>query len=68
MYAFLNRLSPYEWDYSEPWKKDSDKIEYDMNLPNCLWHNWGSLMQQGSDISPRYMIPTKYVAMLGINE
>ena len=24
-----------------------------LTLHNCFWHNWGSLMQQGSDIAPK---------------
>ena len=47
------RLSPFEWENPTPWT-ESDEIEYDCTLHNCFWHNWGSLMQQGSDICPRY--------------
>ena len=28
-------------------------LENELTLHNCFWHNWGSLMQQGSDIAPK---------------
>ena len=66
---FLDRLSPYEWDFSEPWK-ESDEKEFDMNLHNCFWHNWGSLMQQGSDLAPRYRVlhhhPWESISTMGL--
>ena len=66
---FLDRLSPYEWDFSEPWK-ESDEKEFDMNLHNCFWHNWGSLMQQGSDLAPRYRVlchrPWETISTMGL--
>ena len=49
-----SRTTPYEWTNPHPCNDEADEVEYDMNLHNCLWHNWGSLMQQGSDICPRY--------------
>ena len=55
MSILFDRFSPYEWDYSEPWK-ECDEKEYEFNLANCLWHNWGSIMQQGSDLAPRYRV------------
>ena len=33
---------------------ETEEYEFDMNIMNCLWHNWGSVMEQGSDIAPRY--------------
>ena len=53
---YYPRLSPFEWDNPTPWI-ESDETENDCSLHNCFWHNWGSLMQQGSDICPRYMVP-----------
>jgi hypothetical protein len=50
---FAYRLTPYEWENPTPWK-ESDEVENTCTLHNCFWHNWGSLMQQGSDICPRY--------------
>ena len=56
------RLSPFEWENPTPWT-ESDEIEYDCTLHNCFWHNWGSLMQQGSDICPRYFLPPDKMKM-----
>merc|ERR1719264_1484339 len=44
----LARLTPFE-------------LENELTLHNCFWHNWGSLMQQGSDIAPK-AISTRMVA------
>ena len=35
---------------------EPDELENVLTLHNCFWHNWGSLMQQGSDIAPKYVI------------
>ena len=44
----------YEWDNPHPCNDETEEYEFDMNIMNCLWHNWGSVMEQGSDIAPRY--------------
>lgn len=49
----LARLSPYEWDNPHPCVDEPDELENELTLHNCFWHNWGSLMQQGSDIAPK---------------
>ena len=67
-----SRCSPNEWDNPHPCNDDCDEVEIDFNLHGCFWHNWGSLMQQGSDICPRYnctaasvnanfIVPIKYI-------
>ena len=58
-YSF-DRLSPFEWENPTPWV-ESDEVENCCTLHNCFWHNWGSLMQQGSDICPRYFCATKQI-------
>ena len=58
-YSF-DRLSPFEWENPTPWV-ESDEVENCCTLHNCFWHNWGSLMQQGSDICPRYFCATKKI-------
>jgi hypothetical protein len=44
----------YEWDNPHPCNDETEEYEFDMTIANCLWHNWGSVMEQGSDIAPRY--------------
>ncbi|CAG7832597.1 unnamed protein product, partial [Allacma fusca] len=43
----------YQWLNPHPCKDDPEELENDLNLSNAMWHNWGSLMQQGSDIAPK---------------
>lgn len=47
------RISPYEWSKPHPCNNESEVLETNMNLHNSIWHNCGSLMQQGSDIAPK---------------
>ena len=47
------RLSPQEWESAHPCESDPDELENGLNLLNCLWHNIGALMQQGSDLAPK---------------
>ena len=47
------RLTPYEWDSPHPCTDEDEELETTINFENCLWHNLGSLMQQGSDIAPK---------------
>ena len=50
------RLTPYEWENPHPCVDEPEELENELTLHNCFWHNWGSLMQQGSDIAPKYVI------------
>ena len=47
------RLSPYEWQESEVQDNQAMNMENDFGLLDSLWFGMGTLMQQGSDISPR---------------
>ncbi|PAA92177.1 hypothetical protein BOX15_Mlig030089g10 [Macrostomum lignano] len=47
------RFSPYEWRNPHPCNPDTEVLENQFSLINSLWFNIGSLMQQGSEISPR---------------
>ena len=47
------RLSPLEWESTHPCESDPSELENGLNLLNCLWHNIGALMQQGSDLAPK---------------
>ena len=59
-----SRFTMYEWDNPHPCNDETDEYEFDCNVHNCFWHNWGSLMQQGSDIAPRYsLVDTSHVTI-----
>ena len=47
------RVSPDEWESAHPCESEPDELENGLNLLNCLWHNIGALMQQGSDLAPK---------------
>ena len=53
------RLTPYEWENPHPCVEEPEELENVLTLHNCFWHNWGSLMQQGSDIAPKYVARAK---------
>merc|ERR1719347_2508343 len=57
----LARLTPFEWENPHPCVDEPEELENELTLHNCFWHNWGSLMQQGSDIAPK-AISTRMVA------
>lgn len=58
---FVGHLSPYEWANPHPCPhlKSDDLLENvvrnQFSLPNSFWFTIGSLMQQGSDLTPRSM-------------
>ena len=47
------RVSPQEWESAHPCVSEPSELENGLNLLNCLWHNIGALMQQGSDLAPK---------------
>ena len=49
----LARFSPYEWDNPHPCKEEPEVLVNDFSLLNSMWFTIGSLMQQGSDLSPK---------------
>ncbi|EEB18532.1 glutamate receptor, ionotropic kainate 2 precursor, putative [Pediculus humanus corporis] len=57
----LARFSPYEWDNPHPCNEEPDVLENQFSLMNSLWFTVGSLMQQGSDITPK-AVSTRMVA------
>ena len=50
---FFCRFSPYECDNPHPCRTDQDILVNDFSLVNSMWFTIGSLMQQGSDLSPK---------------
>ena len=57
----VGRLSPYEWDNPHPCRQEEQVLENSFSLMNSLWFTIGSLMQQGSDLAPRYVLSVKNV-------
>jgi hypothetical protein len=53
---FVGRFSPYEWQVKEEGGKEPFATNT-FSISNTLWFSLGALMQQGSDISPRYSAP-----------
>lgn len=52
------RFSPYEWDNPYPCRQNNQILENIFSLANSFWCTGGSLMQQGSDIAPKYVLIT----------
>ena len=50
---FFHRFSPYEWDNPHPCNDEAEVLVNEFSLCNSMWFTIGSLMQQGSDISPK---------------
>lgn len=49
----LARFSPYEWDNPHPCMDEPEVLVNEFSLVNSMWFTIGSLMQQGSDLSPK---------------
>ena len=49
----LARFSPYEWDNPHPCTEEPEVLVNEFSLVNSMWFTIGSLMQQGSDLSPK---------------
>ena len=47
------RFSPYEWDNPHPCTEEPEVLVNEFSLVNSMWFTIGSLMQQGSDLSPK---------------
>lgn len=57
---FVGHLSPYEWADPHPCRHSNDDdnetvLKNQFSLLNSFWFTIGSLMQQGSDLTPRSM-------------
>ncbi|XP_054152427.1 glutamate receptor ionotropic, kainate 2-like [Oppia nitens] len=51
----VGRLSPYEWDNPHPCRNEDFVLENNFSLTNSFFFTIGSLMQQGSDLTPKAM-------------
>ena len=54
MLFIVGRLSPYEWENPHPCRQDEQVLENSFSLSNSFWFTIGSLMQQASDLTPKY--------------
>ena len=50
-----HRITPYEWNNPHPCRQQPDILENNFTILNAMWFTIGSLMQQGSDVMPRYI-------------
>lgn len=48
-------MAPDEWESTHKCDKDVEDFENIWNLINSSWVTVGSIMQQGSDILPKYI-------------
>lgn len=47
------RITPNEWHDPQPWKDRNNELETRLNVANLIWFSCGTMLQQGSDISPQ---------------
>ncbi|XP_026807266.1 glutamate receptor ionotropic, kainate 3-like isoform X2 [Rhopalosiphum maidis] len=57
----LARITPNEWHDPQPWKDGNNELETRLNVANLIWFSCGTMLQQGSDISPQ-AVSTRLVA------
>ncbi|XP_050429052.1 glutamate receptor ionotropic, kainate 2-like isoform X4 [Adelges cooleyi] len=57
----LARITPNEWHDPQPWKNGNNELETKLNVANLIWFSCGTMLQQGSDISPQ-AVSTRLVA------
>ncbi|XP_017490329.1 PREDICTED: glutamate receptor ionotropic, kainate 1-like, partial [Rhagoletis zephyria] len=59
----VGRMSPYEWENPNPCQQDDDVLENNFSLTNSFFFTIGSMMQQGSELTPKAM-STRAVAAI----
>ncbi|XP_043279384.1 glutamate receptor ionotropic, kainate 3-like isoform X2 [Venturia canescens] len=50
--CIVGRMSPSEWQNSDPCEQQPQQLENQWVLTNAFWFTMGTLMQQGSDVVP----------------
>lgn len=55
LFFLLGRLSPAEWENPFPCIEEPELLYNQFSLKNSFWFTIGSLLQQGSEIAPRYV-------------
>lgn len=58
----VGRMSPYEWENPNPCQQDDDVLENNFSLTNSFFFTIGSMMQQGSELTPKYVIFIIFIA------
>lgn len=53
---FLGRLAPAEWDNPYPCIEEPTQLENQFTFANSMWFCIGALLQQGSEIAPKYVL------------
>lgn len=51
----IGRLSPNEWDNPYPCVEQPTQLENQFSIANAMWFCIGALLQQGSEIAPKYL-------------
>lgn len=52
---FLGRICPAEWDNPYPCIEEPTELENQFSFQNSMWFAIGALLQQGSEIAPKYV-------------
>lgn len=56
MLFVVGRISPAEWTNPFACIEDPENLYNQFSMKNCFWFTLGSLMQQGSEIAPMYLL------------
>lgn len=51
----LGRISPSEWDNPYPCIEEPTHLENQFSFNNSMWFAIGALLQQGTEIAPKYV-------------
>ena len=61
---YVGRFTPYEWTNPHPCPHHEPVLENTLTTRNSFWCTIGSLMQQGSDVAPKYVLSEGAAACL----
>lgn len=54
-------MSQDDWVNPHPCNRNPETLQNIWDLYNCMWLTMGSIMTQGCDILPRYVIKLSYI-------
>jgi glutamate receptor, ionotropic, invertebrate len=52
----LSRINPKDWEPTRPMVKDPQEVETIWNVMNTIWLAMASIMGQGCDILPKFVV------------
>lgn len=52
----MGRISPEEWDNPFPCIEEPEVLINQLSFKNSMWFSVGALLQQGSEIAPKYRV------------